>query len=139
MAIMALGPVVFTLVSNLHETEFAHDSDYAVHQVVGGSPIYEAMGAGESPFTLSGTIHPEVFGVDGALAAMEAAEAQQLPLPLMRGDYYPLGFVIILRLKHRHQNLNPGGLGREIDFSVDLKKVGTPSLSIATQVLGLFT
>jgi phage protein U len=56
----------------------------------------------------------------------------------MRGDFSPLGFVLIMRLKHRHQNLSPGGLGREIDFSVDLKKVGTPSLSIATQVLGLF-
>ncbi|WP_395175526.1 phage tail protein [Roseibium alexandrii] len=138
MAMMALGPVVFSLVTNLHETEYTYDAEFAEHQVVGAGPIYEATGDGETPFTLSGKIMPEHLGVDGSLAALEAAKSAQLPLPLMRGDYFPVGFVLIKRLRQRHNELNEGALGREIHFTVDLLRVGAPSLSIASQVLGLF-
>jgi uncharacterized protein len=136
--LMALGPVVFDVVANLSETELAIDAAFAKHDVVGANPVYEAMGGDGASVTLTGVIHPEVFGVNGALARLEAAEAAQMPLPLMRGTFEPLGWVIIQKLNRSDRSLNPYGLGREVNFTVTLLRVGTPALSLAPGILGLF-
>lgn len=136
--LMALGPVVFDYVSNITETNQESGAAFARHDVVGGSPIYEAVGADEATFTLSGIIHPEHFGVNGALARLESAEAAQTPLPLMRGDFRPVGWVVISKLQRADRSLNQFGVGREIDFTVSLIRIGSPSMSLAPSILGLF-
>lgn len=138
--LMQLGPVVFdALVSNLTETDLEVTSSYARHDVVGGDPIYEAMGGAGDTLELAGIIHPEVFGVNGALAKLEAAKAAQLPLPLMRGTLEPLGWVVIDKLSRGDRSLSPFGYGREIEFSVSLIRVGTPGSSLAAAIVGLFS
>lgn len=136
---MVLGPVVFDLISNLTETENEGSSAFAKHEIVQGSPIYEAMGEDESTFDLEGVIHPEL-GVNGALAALEDARKRQLPLPMMRGDFRPLGWFIIRKLKRKDGWLGPTGVGREIRFSVSLIKTERPSGGgIAREIVGIFS
>lgn len=137
-ALMSLGPVVFDLVANLIGTEGETASSFAKHEVVGGAPVYEAMGDDEASFTLSGVIHPEHFGGLGTLATLEAARAQQVPLPLMRGDFVPLGWVLIESLSEEHGYLDHRGVGREVQFTVTLIRVGNPGVGMAASILRLF-
>jgi len=138
--LMCLGPVVFDpIISNLEETDLEIESSFAKHEVVGGDPIYEAMGGDGATIELSGVIHPEVWGVNGALAKLEAAEAAQLPLPLLRGTLEPLGWVVIQKLKRGDRTLSRFGYGREITFSVSLIRVGSPAASLASAIIGLFS
>lgn len=138
--LMSLGPVVFdALVTNLAETDIETDSSYAKHDVVGADPIFEAMGGDGGVIELAGVIHPEVFGVNGALAKLEMAEAAQLPLPLMRGTLEPLGWVAIQKLKRSDRSLSQYGYGREIHFTVSLLRVGTPAATLAPAIIGLFS
>jgi len=136
--LMALGPVVFDRVANL--LEFGSDSEvvFAKHDVIGAGPIYEATGGDGGSIQLSGVIKPEHFGVNGALATLEAAQASQIPLPLMRGDFRPIGWVLIQKLNRRDNELNGFGLGREITFDITLIKVGSPASSFAPSILSLF-
>jgi phage protein U len=137
--LMQLGPVTFdAIVSNLTETDLEVASSFARHDVVGGEPIYEAMGGAGDSIELAGVIHPTVFGVNGAIAKLEAAKQAQLPLPLMRGTFEPLGWVVIDKLKRGDRSLSQYGYGREISFSVSLLRVGTPAASLATSIIGLF-
>lgn len=136
--LMCLGPVVFDLITNLDQVESEAEASFALHEVVHAAPVYEAMGDNETTFTLSGTIHPEHFGVKGDLAALEAARVAQIPLPLIRGDFVPLGWVVIRKLQRSDANLNPFGVGREISFTVSLSKVGSPAMGLASSILRLF-
>lgn len=141
--LMTLGPVVFDMVSNLTETDSSIDSAFAKHDVIGADPIYEAVGGDGGEVTLVGVIHPEFTGVNGTLAALEAAQAEQMPLPLMRGDYVPLGWFVIRNLKRTDTSLNESGVGREITFNVSLIRTAGPSAGfsvagLAESILGLF-
>jgi len=137
--LMSLGPVVFDLVTNLDETEADTKSSFARHDVIGASPVYEEMGDDESGFTLSGTVHPLHFGGLSSLDVLETARSAKIPLPLMRGDFVPLGWVIIDRVKVGASLLNHQGIGRELRFSVDLIRTGNPGVGAAGAILRLFT
>jgi len=136
--LMSLGPVVFDLVVNLTETSSSEQTSVAKHDVVNAPPTYELMGDEESTFTLSGVIHPEHFGGLSGISALKAARAAQTPLPLMRGDFRPLGWVIIDTIETQEEHLNSRGVGRRITFTVDLIAVGTPGSGLAGAILRLF-
>lgn len=136
--LMVLGPVVFDLVANLSETDLDVQAAFAKHDVVDADPTYEAVGGDGSTVTLAGVIHPEHFGLNGALAKLEAAQAAQTPLPLMRGTFEPLGWVVIQKLNRKDTSLDGFGRGREINFTVSLLRVGTPAAAMAPSILRLF-
>lgn len=136
--LMVLGPVVFDLVSNLQSINHEDTPAWAKHDVIGGGPVYEAMGMDEETVNLEGVIYPEHFGGVGTLSALKVANKRQIPLPLMRGNFRPIGFVILDGLSIDEAELNFGGLGREIYFSVSLKKTETVAGSLASQILSLF-
>ncbi|RWM29394.1 phage tail protein [Mesorhizobium sp.] len=138
-ALMSLGPVVFDLVANLTQHENKAASAFAKHEVIGTSPIYESTGDDESPFTLKGVIHPAHFGGMGTLATLEAARQAAVPLPLMRGDFTPLGWVLIQNVTQTNDYLDPQGIGREIEFTVELLRVGSPGVGMASSILRLFS
>lgn len=138
MALMALGPVVFTLVTNVQETSTSAESTFAKHAVVGTPPIYEAMGMGETATTLKGVVHPHVTGVDGSLAALETACARQIPLPLMRGDFLPLGWHVITKFERSDKTFEAYGRGLEIEFTVTLAKVDGVGAVGPLDILQLF-
>lgn len=135
---MSLGPVVFDLVSNLTSHSREASSGFAKHEVMGSAPIYESVGDGESGFTLTGILHPEHFGGLASLTVLEAARVAQIPLPLMRGDFTPLGWVLIDKINEDSDYLNAKGIGREIRFTVNLIRVGTPGSNLASSILRLF-
>lgn len=86
MALMILGPVVFDLRNNITGRARNSKMAFAKHDVVGGAPVYEALGMDESTATLECVLHPYHFGGLGRLEALELAMQAQTPLWLIKGD-----------------------------------------------------
>lgn len=139
MTLACLGPVVFDLRNDLQAIESETNSSFAKHDVMGAAPVYEATGDDESTVTLTGVLHPYVFGATGHLARLEAARAGKIPLPLLRGDFVPVGWFLIKSITRKDAELDAfDGIGHEIEYSVDLIKVDTPGFGSAGAILGLF-
>lgn len=135
---MCLGPVAFTMVTNLQEYQTSSEASYAKHDVVKAAPIYEAMGDEETTISFQGVVHPHITGVDGSLAAIEQARVNQIPLPLMRGDHTPMGWVIILKFERTDSTLEETGRALEIQFNVTLAKVSSVGSAEPASILRLF-
>lgn len=139
MTLAALGPVIFNLKFDLQGIEQSAKSSFAKHDVMGAAPVYEDTGDEESTVTLKGTLYPYFFGGLNGLAALEAARQAKVPLPLMRGDYIPIGWFVIDRITRSDAELDASeGIGREIEYSVDLLRVDNPGSGGAEAVLRLF-
>lgn len=137
--LMALGPVLFDIHLDLQQVEMEWNSAFAKHDVMGGPPVYEDVGEEESTITLSGALYPYVLSTGGGLAALEIARTTKIPLPLLRGDGLPMGFVLIRSISRTDSSLDAGqGIGNEIEYSVKLIKVGSPGLGGAEALLRLF-
>lgn len=139
MTLMVLGPVVFDIRNDLQRHVEESSSAFARHNVLGSSPIYEVVGEDEGTFTLSGMMLPYILGGLDGLARLELSRLSKVPLPLMRGDFVPLGWVLIQSISKTHQELEPTeGVGQEISYDVKLIKVGNPGLSAAADILRVF-
>lgn len=137
--LMALGPVLFDISLDLQSVEEVWNSAYARHDVMGAAPIYENVGEEESTITLTGELYPYHFGGLGGMAALEAARTAKIPLPLLRADGMPFGFVLISSISRTDNMLDAGqGIGNQIEYSVKLIKVGSPGLGGAEALLRLF-
>ena len=135
---MALGPVVFDLAVNPQSWDENAEMPFAKHDVVGSPPVYEYMGDGEGGFKIEGVLNPIHFGGLGGLAALEQARVRHVPLPLMRGDYVSMGWVLIKSLTSQHSDLDAYGVGGLVTFSVGLIKTSRPGQGSITGLLRLF-
>jgi phage protein U len=134
----ALGPVLFDIKVNPRSVEESEESAFAVHEVVGTGPVYEDMGEGQATFSLSGKIYPEEFGGLAGITALKAARVAKTPVPLIRGDFVPQGWFLINSLRAGHGMINEWGVGREVDFEVELFRTSTPGAGQAASILRLF-
>lgn len=137
--LVALGPVLFDIRLDLQQLEQVWNTGYAKHDVMGAAPTYEFVGEEEGTITLTGELHPYVFGGLNGLAAIEAARLSRIPLPLLRGDGLVMGFVIIKSITRTDTMLDArDGIGNEISYSVSLLKSDSPGLGGAETLLRLF-
>lgn len=114
------------------------ETRFAEHNVLGGSPVFEFVGQGATTYTISGTLHPEFCGGLEVVEALEAARNQALPMPVVRGDLVPLGWFVITELSHDSSNIGLLGAGREVEFSVTMKRTDAPGTSLAAALFRLF-
>ncbi len=137
--LMCLGPCVFTLRSGLQSVDEESSASFAKHEPIGAGPVYEAMGQDEHSITISGMLHPTLFGFQGTIATLETIKESQTPVPLMRADFRPVGWYIVQSVSRTDTELNDFGIGKEIEFSVSLLKVGSPGIGSAASILSLFS
>lgn len=135
--LMQLGPVTFDMKVNLQTTGEQSQTPYAEHDVIGAPPVYEFMGEGASTFTINGVVHPEHFGGYSGLAALDAARTGHIPVPLVRGSLEPVGWFLITSLSRQDQELNELGIGRVIEFTVQLTKTDAPGAGLFSSVLNI--
>jgi phage protein U len=136
---MSLGPVVFSLKLDLQSISQKEKSSFAKHDILGSSPVYEDTGEEEGTITLKGTLMPYFLGGLSGIAALQAARLQKVPLPLMRGDGLPMGWVLIDAIDRDDTELDANeGIGNSIDYTVSLIKVGTPGIDSAESILRIF-
>ena len=134
-----LGPITFdSLRVNPRSVGHQGRASFAKHDVIGGDPMFEAMGSDEASTNIEALVHPVHFGGMGSLAIIQLATQQQIPLPLMRGDYVPLGWFIIADYSEDHTEMNSRGIGPEVRVRLSLKRSGTPGIGMAPSILRLF-
>ena len=134
-----IGPALFTIAPmNAQKHSLSRKIPFAEHAVLGAEPVLEDMGPENASMKVEGVLHPEHFGGLGQLEALKIARDAATPLPVMRGDFMPMGFFVIENVEEKHDYLNQSGGGREITVEVTLKSVATPGIGAASSILGLF-
>jgi phage protein U len=130
-----LGPVVFDVApTNIDRIALVSGQDWAEKPVLGGPPDFEATGAAPTKTKMSGRLFPNFSG-GGSLDVLVGMSQGSSPFMLMRGDGLVLGWQIIRNVLQRHSFLLPSGVGRVIDF--DLEIDSTPNGPGADALLSL--
>ncbi|WEJ60418.1 phage tail protein [Devosia sp. FJ2-5-3] len=136
---MRLGPVEFDLAVNPQEVTRKTQTPYAVHPVVGARPIREFTGEGDGTFSITGVVFPHHFGGGRlGLAALEIARQAHTPVPFMRGNLVPLGWVLIEALEISDSEIGQFGIGTEVGFTATLVLTDRPTVALAPAILSLF-
>jgi len=131
-----LGAVTFELRPlNIHETSRSSSATFAEKPVIGRRPPLEAVGEGAQTFSLSGRIFPEKLGGLMNLELLNQQMAAQIPVPYVRGDGVPMGWVVIESVTEKGAHLDQTGVGRVIDFEVSLKRSDPPSFGQIYSIL----
>ena len=121
--LMVLGLFVFSL-ETLPYAEFQRNQDWrhAEAERHGARPASQFLGPGEDAITLQGSFPPGVAGDYASLTRLREMAASGDAWPLVDGAGEQLGLFRIVKIDERRQHLVTGGMGRVIDFAIDLKR-----------------
>jgi phage protein U len=134
----ALGPLDFEVAPfNTHEVERANSADFAAKDLVGRRKGHEFVGAGDERITMRGKLFPHKLGGLGALGILNALCDSGTPQMLMRGDGTPLGWFLVERVRESSSHLDGRGVGKMIEFEVELLRDDAPSA--ASYIADLFS
>jgi phage protein U len=130
-----LGSVSFDVTPvNLHDVSRDYGSDYAAHPVIGAQMPRESVGQADGHVRLTGKMFPSKFGW-GGFPALETMATGGTPQMLIRGDGAVLGWMCILHVTERHSYLDATGVGRIVEF--DIEMVQSPTGASARSMLSL--
>jgi|SRR5687768_4545399 phage protein U len=136
-----IGSVQFTVAPfNMNEVNHEAGAAYASHEVIGRMPVLEFVGEAPETWSIRGSIfpqelRPEVGGGLNELDMLHAMRRSGSPQFFMRGDGVPMGWVVIEHVRERSGYLDSSGVGRVIDFDIQLKRADSPSSSGAFNAL----
>ena len=117
--------------------------DFAVKPIVGAQQPREFVGPSDTRLVLSGTIFPFRYAAAGGssgqteIAQLKAYAAAGEPLPVTRGDGFPMGYYIVEKVQLKHSKLAKTGLGRQQEFVLQLAQ--TPTGPSQATLLNIFT
>ena len=115
-----LGGVVFDVQpTNVDKVKRERGHDWVEKHIVGAEKPRESVGVSDQPLTLSGRLLPHVFG-PGALDELGLMAQGSSPQMLIRGDGAVMGWHYVTKLTETHDYLDREGVGRVIEFSLDL-------------------
>lgn len=139
VTLINVGPVQFQIAPlNATSVKSSQKVVFASHDVLGAAPPLEHTGFESEELVIKGVMYPETFGGMTSLDVIELAKQSATPLPVIRGDYRPLGWFVIESADIEHDMLNEYGIGREISITLKLKAVGTPAGTLAGAIFALF-
>jgi phage protein U len=124
--LLALGHHTFEI-GPLNYQELSREVElrWAVMKRLGAEPVYQAVGVGEVPMSISGLLFPEAIGGWDEYQALEATARLMQPVMMIGGTGQVFGLVVITRVGQVHKHITAGGLPRMIEFSIDVKKQGS--------------
>lgn len=106
-----------------HETGY----DFVAKDVMGAMRPREAMGVGDEFFDISGRLFPEKFGGLGTMDTLQSMCASGSAHILVRGDGRNLGWYMIEKIREKSSYLDSEGVGKLIDFDINLVRAPRPS------------
>jgi phage protein U len=125
--LMTIGSTAFEVAPlNMHGLEGSGVTEYAIKDVAGAEPPLEYVGEGANTLRIAGRLFPLKFGGLGEYGRLDQARTSGEPQYVMRGDGKPLGWFVIERLTERHSFLDARGVGKMIDFDVELRRSPGP-------------
>lgn len=134
----AFGPLEFEVAPfNVHEIDRSASADFAAKDLLGTRKGHEFVGEGDETINMRGTLFPEKIGGLAGLDLLDAMRSAGAPQMLMRGDGKPFGWFIVIRVRESGSHIDAKGVGRKIEFEIELKRVDKPSA--ADFIASLFT
>ena len=123
--LIALGMFVFGMESLPYQAlERRTDWRHGLTDRLGARPAGQFLGPGAYAITLTGILVPEITGGYGDIDRLhEMGDTGEL-YPLVLGTGKVLGDFRILAVDDRWSDIVAGGLGRNVEFAVDLEKAG---------------
>jgi phage protein U len=118
--------------TNVHEVDRTSGQAWAEKPLVGAPPRFEATGTAARLIRMQGRLFPRMFG-PGALTSLESMAESYYPHMLIRGDGLVLGWFAVRFFRERHSYLDREGVGRVIEFDIDLISVPTAPGAAALQ------
>lgn len=139
--LMQLGSVTFE-VWPFNADSYERDTgyDFVAKDVMGGMRPLEAMGETNETISINGRLFPEKFGGLGTMDVLQGMRSSGSAHILVRGDGRNMGWFVIDRITERSDYLDAQGVGKRIDFTVNLVRSQKPSpASYIATLLRLFT
>lgn len=131
-----VGPLALdTFPIEVGSAEIETSGDFAKHELISSRRGYEFVGPGEDSLDLSGQLLP--FHI-GGLSELEFAK--QLcttgePVFVMRGDGQVMGWYQLMKVKERHSQIGPGGVGFVVAYALHLEKIDDPGPEIGGDLI----
>ncbi|WP_273792368.1 phage tail protein [Brucella anthropi] len=127
MPLLALGPHIFEIAPlNFQQLERQTEVRWPTIKRFGGRPARQFTGYGDDKIEISGLLYPDEFGGRSAFEAIRVTQAAALPM-LMLGWAIGtttiaslFGRVVILSVRDTQSMLNRQGLGRKVEFSIEV-------------------
>ncbi len=134
--LLALGWHTFQI-TPLNYQELSREAEFrwAVQNRLGADPVYQAVGPGEVPMSISGLLFPESLGGYGQYQALEATASLMRPVMMVSGFGHVFGLVVITKVGQTHKHIGARGMPRMIEFEIEVKKQGG---SLFSSIGGLF-
>ena len=137
---MMLGPVCFSIRTAAYEqlertTQYNWASQPRLghtllkHMGIGG-PAYQYISPGDESIKLNGTIYPQYNGGPLDLTLMRLSAGLGVPLPLIDGSGFVLGYWLVEQVTESNGVLFEDGSARRIDFSLSLKRYNEELLEL---------
>ena len=123
MSLYQFGAIQFQVAPvNISELSRETGSDFAAKDVMGAPRPREYVGEADERLTFSGTLFPQKFGGLSGIDALQAIARAGQPQMLMRGDGSVFGWYVIEKVTDKHSYLDVAGVGRMIEFEIELVK-----------------
>ena len=133
-----IGPLQFEVFPlNVHEMSHDLGADFAPKDVIGAARPREFTGEADEQIRFSGRLFPHFSGGLGELEALKMMARSGAPYPLMRGDGMMMGWFLIDKLSTKSSYLDGQGIGRQIEFDMNL--IASPQSSSPQSLLNLLT
>ena len=118
-----LGAIQFQVAPvNISEVSRETGSDFAAKDVMGAPRSREYVGEADERLTFAGTLFPQKFGGLPGIDALQTVARAGQPQMLMRGDGSVFGWYVIEKVTDKHTYLDVAGVGRMIEFEIELVK-----------------
>lgn len=122
--LMVLGLFVFERRTLPYQTmQFTKDYRWASNDRIGKPKARQYLGEGETSFTLTGLLYPELTGGRLSLKAVELMANEGRAWPLIDGTGIIHGMFVIEKVAHTHSDFYSDGTARKIEFTLSLKRV----------------
>jgi len=132
--LMALGMFIFSIHTAAHQTlQRKTEWRHAANSRVGARAGYQFVGAGDEITTLPGWLAPGQIGLATAISMLRDMGNTGKAFTLVDGRGIFHGVHILTDLDETHSYLNKFGVGRKIDFVLNLKRIDEDQ---ADQLLG---
>lgn len=122
--LMVLGLFVFERRTLPYQSMiFTKDYRWASSARIGKPKAWQYLGEGETSFSLSGLLYPELTGGRLSLKAVELMANEGRAWPLIDGTGIIHGMFVIEKVTHTHSDFYSDGTARKIEFTLSLKRV----------------
>jgi phage protein U len=117
-----LGPVRFQVIGSPQEIHSERRYDYAQHNVIEARPRLQWVGTGLERISLEILMHSSFTDPAAQMAALGAAAAAHLAMPLVFGNGVLRGYFVIEAIATRSMQLSAGGNPIAITTRLDLRE-----------------